>query len=319
MIEDLVETVETLRQRIRDDGSHIGRHEKRTRVSLIDPMLCALGWDVANPRIVEVETKTTDGWADYALLDGNEQPFVFVEAKKLAERDPPIAQVVGYATQENARGANVRYCVCTNGDYWQLLDIRSQQPTVFTTYVSGKNPAKIALSLLGLWRDSLSDGHFHPAVEPVLQKPVSTLDVPAATGTLSPLKEKAAGWTSLDIDFPHTGQPPPSELRLPDGTEKQIANWRHILIETSTWLFLTGALTAQQWREPFGKKYLFSQDGKNPKNDSNFVSGYAIQQGRLYVETSLSNKGMLRYTKQLLIRCGYTPSQVSVRLPSNPQ
>ena len=319
MFEDLVETVQTLRQRIRDDGSHIGRYEKRTRVSLIDPMLCALGWNVANPRIVEVETKTTDGWADYALLDGNGRPFVFVEAKKLEEREPPIAQVVGYATQENTRGANVRYCVCTNGDYWQLLDIRSQQPTVFTAHVSDKNPAKIALSLLGLWRDSLSDGGFRPAVEPVLQKTVSTPDAPAATGAPSPLEEQAAGWTSLDTDFPYTGQSPPSRLRLPDGTEKQIANWRYILIEIATWLFLTGALSAQRWREPFGKKYLFSQDGKNPKNDSNFVSPYAIKEERLYVETSLNNKDMLRYTKQLLVRCGYRPSQVSVRLPSNPQ
>ena len=314
MFEDLVGTIETLQKRIRDDGPHIGRYEKRTRVSLIDPMLCALGWDVADPRIVEVETKTTGGWADYALLDGAGRPFVFVEAKKLEERDPPIAQVVGYATQENTRGANVRYCLCTNGDYWQLLDIRSQQPTIFVTHVARDNTAKSALSLLGLWRASLSDGVFNPAVQPVFQQ---TAPPPSVPESPSHMEQQDVGWTSLDTDFPHTKQPPPSRIRLPDGTEKEIERWRYVLIEVARWLYSTGGLSSERWSEPFGQKYLFSQNGKNPKNGASFTSAEAVKEGHLYIETSLSNRVMLRYTKQLLTRCGYTPSEVLVRLPTH--
>ena len=150
MFDDLTGVIETLRKRVQEFGLHIGVYEKRTRVALIDPLLCALGWDVSDPSAVEVETKTTDGWADYALLGPTRQPLVFIEAKKLNEPQPPIPQVVGYAIQENTKGANVRYCVCTNGDYWLLIDIRSQQPVIMETSIVRENAPKVALKLLGL-------------------------------------------------------------------------------------------------------------------------------------------------------------------------
>ena len=79
----LVQTIETLQKRIKEHGSHIGAYESRTRVTLINPMLSALGWDVDDPSAVEIEPKTDEGWADYALLGSNGKPVIFVEAKKL--------------------------------------------------------------------------------------------------------------------------------------------------------------------------------------------------------------------------------------------
>ncbi len=48
MLDDLVQTIETLKQRVKDHRSDIENYESRTRVTLIDPLLCALGWDVSD-------------------------------------------------------------------------------------------------------------------------------------------------------------------------------------------------------------------------------------------------------------------------------
>ena len=49
MLEDLVKTIEALKNRIKEDRDSIESYESRTRVTLIDPMLGALGWDVSRP------------------------------------------------------------------------------------------------------------------------------------------------------------------------------------------------------------------------------------------------------------------------------
>ena len=168
MLDDLVQTIEMLKARIKKHGDHLGPYEKRTRVALIDPLLCALGWDVSDPDFVEIETRTANSWADYALLDSNRKPNVFVEAKKLADRDAPITQTVGYAVSENiTHGANVRYCASTNGDVWEVYDITAQK-SVMKVSITQDDSAACALKLLGLWRRSLRDNGFNTAVEPLV-------------------------------------------------------------------------------------------------------------------------------------------------------
>ena len=74
MLDNLVRTVEKLRERVRLHRDSIGRFEIRTRASLIDPMLHALGWDVGDPAQVTPELVVKDaesgseGRPDYALL-----------------------------------------------------------------------------------------------------------------------------------------------------------------------------------------------------------------------------------------------------------
>ena len=45
-LDDLKETIEALRERIRAHRPYLEGNETRTRQALIDPMLRALGWDV---------------------------------------------------------------------------------------------------------------------------------------------------------------------------------------------------------------------------------------------------------------------------------
>lgn len=92
--------------------------ELPTRTIFIDPMLQALGWDVMDPDVVELEYPTIDGKSVDYVLKLNGKPVLFIEAKPL--NDPlmdvkSITQVVGYATN-----AGVEWCVLTNGVTYRI-------------------------------------------------------------------------------------------------------------------------------------------------------------------------------------------------------
>ncbi len=74
--------------------------EEATKFTLINPVLHALGWDVAEPNDVQVEFKRKGGTpVDYALLFLRE-PKLFIEAKALGENldNHKVAiQVLSYA------------------------------------------------------------------------------------------------------------------------------------------------------------------------------------------------------------------------------
>ena len=76
------------RKRVEEQGDYIASMEIRTRYTLIDPILQALGWNLDDPSLVQIEYPTTLGAnpsrIEYALLS-NEEPVVLVEAKRLPE------------------------------------------------------------------------------------------------------------------------------------------------------------------------------------------------------------------------------------------
>ena len=160
MLDDLVQTIETLRERIDRYHSELSKNEIRTRAVLIDPMLKALGWDVAVPNLVTVEYEVPLGRADYGLRRGlDNPPVVLVEAKKLNEPlDSHVGQLLNYAL---VRG--VRYGCLTDGNTWELYDVFQQVPLddrkILSVAISSNDePPKVALAMLGLWRRSLKDG-----------------------------------------------------------------------------------------------------------------------------------------------------------------
>ena len=82
---------DAIKKVVRQVGEHgdyiVVTHEMRTRYAVIDPILQALGWDLANPSQVRVEHVVEVSGemkrVDYALLSKGE-PAVLVEAKKLS-------------------------------------------------------------------------------------------------------------------------------------------------------------------------------------------------------------------------------------------
>ncbi len=327
MLDDLVQTIETLQRRIREHREYLGNYESRTRVALIDPMLCALGWDVSDPDAVQIEPRTVNGWADYALLGSNRRPVIFVEAKKLADQDSPIRQTVGYAVSENIENrTNVRYCASTNGDVWEVYDIIAQE-SVMRLALTRDDAAKCALQLLGLWRRSLQDGSFDSAVEPLVESdmdvgsvriarleepsPLQREPTPAAT---QPSASVEIGWTPLTGDFETTGRPAPTAIRFPSGEEREIRNWRGIVSETVTWLHQRGVLTHEERQFRSGpKRYLFNSDGRHP-NGGRFKQPIALGDTGIIVEGNISSYLSVRSTRRLLAHLGQDPSQVYLKL-----
>ncbi len=302
MLEELVQTLEALQKRIKEHRHHIESYESRTRVTLIDPMLCALGWKVSDPTMVEIEPRVSNmGWADYALLGSNGKPVAFVEAKKLADKDSPIAQLVGYVVTENLEnGSNVRYGVSTNGDTWVVCDVWAQKP-VMNCSIAKEDASKCALQLLGLWRRSLSDGSFDLPIEPIIDPQKDLEYEPPEPPPPSP------EWTPLNSEFPTTNCPPPKAIRLPDGSEIGTKYWRDILVETSRWLWKTSRLTPENCQIQVSKKLvLFSADGTHPEGKAFFNP--ATMPGGIVLETSFSARDIVRHTRRLLQEVNLEPS-----------
>ena len=332
MLDDLVQTIETLQRRIREHREYLGNYESRTRVALIDPMLCALGWDVSDPDAVQTEPRTVNGWADYALLGSNRRPVIFVEAKKLADQDSPIRQTVGYAVSENIENrTNVRYCASTNGDVWEVYDITAQE-SVMRVSLTGEDAAKCALKLVGLWRRSLEDGRFDDAVEPLIEPadvaaptpapPAPTPAPPAptpvwqeSTPTVAPLSFPVeTGWMPLNGDFTPAELHAPSATRFPDGERKIRESWPDVLEETAKWLIRSGILTRENCQFSMGpKRYLVNLDGMH-KGGKPFVVPRQVGAG-IVLEAHLDRKQAIRQALRLLNHFNQDPSQIYLKLP----
>ena len=312
MLEDLVQTIEILQKRIKEHKDDIESYESRTRVTLIDPMLCALGWDVSDPTVVEIEPKVSNGWADYALLGSNRKTVVFVEAKKLADKDSPLAQVVSYVVTENIQNnTNVRYCVSTNGDAWVVYDVTAQK-SVMSCSIAKEDTAKCALQFLGLWRRSLSDGVFDPPIEPVIALvDDSGLSVPPG----QPISgQPIVGWTPLSAEFQSKHRPPPTAIKLPNGQEVAIKAWRSILVETALWLYQSSLLTQENCGAAIGaKRLLFSLDGKH-KGGTPFKSPIQIANTGIILEANFSSSDIVMHTRRLLENYDQDSSKLLLKL-----
>ena len=310
MLDELFDTIESIKQRIKEHREDINL-EIQTRITLIDPMLRALGWDVSDPSVVTIEPKTDGGWADYALLDERGRTVVFVEAKKLSERDVPIQQTIGYAISENMQGRSyVRYCAFTNGDRWELYDLTTQSPVMKTSIVS-EETAKCALQLLGLWRASMAGGRHNEAVPPVVYKEPPPDPVPPTPPPPPP------GWTALTGSFTPQGNPAPKSVRFPDGSVAVTKTWLSIVLETAVWLHRTGRLTRENCQlrssdHAVSHQYILSTDGKHP-DSSEFRRPRPIADGIVLNHIGDPKEGIRRAIR-MLRHFGQDPSQVMLQL-----
>ena len=169
MLDELFNTIERLQGRIEKHKDYFcegGQSETRARVALIDPILSALEWDVTDPALVEIEPntkyKSSNYGPDYALLDDKGNRVLFLEAKKLGGKSA-MEQALSYTFTENRHSrTNVQYCGWTNGDVWEIYDIRAEDSVVLELVLSREKAAKCALKFLSLWCRSLRDGVFVP-------------------------------------------------------------------------------------------------------------------------------------------------------------
>ena len=181
-LDELLETIETLRGRIEAHRQLLGENETRTRYALIDPLLVALGWDVSDPVLVVPEYSASGGRADYALLNENGKPAVMVEAKRL-DRPPQdgLLQSITYCVGQ----ATPHFCV-SDGQRWAIYETFRQvavhEKLVTQFDLVQDAPADVCLKALALWRPSVADGNVREGAHPWQLRQALTLLRPKMDG-----------------------------------------------------------------------------------------------------------------------------------------
>ena len=152
--DSLIRAIESVQEAIRRDGRTIGANETRTRNTLIDPLLRALGWD--DPSVVTQEylvrygaLEFEYGVADYAFHPPGQRanPMAFLEAKRMNEdlADEHRNQVFTYALD---KGGSVRQFGLTNGDRWELYGLNEGEPFKIFEFSIKKQSASDCADLL---------------------------------------------------------------------------------------------------------------------------------------------------------------------------
>ena len=215
LLDSLIREVANIRSLISIHRLKFSQSETATRLSLIDPLLRALGWDTADPSRVSVEHDVAGKRIDYVLLGYDGNPVAGVEAKKLHE---PLGEFFDTMVQYSVL-LKAPYFVMTNGNNWQLFtgflnmdDAKKKaeidRHRVFSVSTSSF-PRKFGLKLSSLWRPDFELVPPIPATEMIFW-PASRFPAPR-------------GWTKLtDVDVKG---PKPSAIMFPDGTEKTVMFW----------------------------------------------------------------------------------------------
>ena len=311
-LDDLVRVIETLQQRIRDHGDSLRQNEIRTRVALIDPLLTALGWDVADPGVVMTEYDVRGQRADYALLNASGDPSSFVEAKKLGESlAPHRTQMVNYANM-----SGVPYAGLTDGNNWELYVVFDQKPLddrrILELSIANMPPFRCALTFLMLWKPNLVSGKPVQGYEPVLLGEDEIGHIEEAPSSDSPLKPIDRDWISLAELQSVTGRHAPSTLRFPQGEEKTIEHWWNVPFEIAQWQIRVGRLTVETCPVQIGRtKYLVSV-APNHSNGTPFNQPRELANG-LMLDTPYDTESLMKGAKHLCTRFGVDLESILVK------
>lgn len=320
LLDDLVGTIETLKERISTHGQALRQNETRTRIALIDPMLQALGWDTSDPAIVMTEFPILTGRADYAFLATNGKPVSVLEAKKLGQGlETHNSQMINYALQEG-----VDFAGLTDGDQWHIYDLSKSgalpNRQVLNVSISEAPAHEAALKLLLLWRSNLASGQPVMANGPVLiepteqpSRPVSqapnsmTASVNTATADLA-----SGDWIPLDRIDNVTGMKAPVAINFGDRETRSLRAWWQLLTESAEFLGRNGLLTVEHCPIDAGRGWRFINSGPHTPNGRNFITPKQVSNG-IYMETHLSAKAVVSYSKRLLAHFGTNLETVGLR------
>ena len=247
MFDQLKKEIERQRRLIETEETrdYIRGKEARTRVSLIDPMLRALGWSVADPSQVRLEFECGDNRLDYVLMGEDGTPLAGIEAKRL---DEMLGGVIGKLKADSLALQNrfgAEYYILTDGNLWRLYhgigvtEIDTRKQTMFRVSISDSQTGECALALAQLWRPDFK-----------IVPPLPAGRVRFWPTTQTPVTE---GWVRLS-DWDNIGRKPKARIRFSDGVEHDLKHWNELVEHTANWLFSRGF-------NPDGDKSILSEDG----------------------------------------------------------
>lgn len=311
LLDELIATIETLKQRITDHSNTLRGNETRTRMALIDPLLQVLGWDTADPSLVIPEFNVKGLKADYALMGRPGDPMAILEAKKFGEPlHTHLGQMLNYSNM-----AGIEYAGITDGDCWELYEVfrrgALEDRKLLNLRISESPSYQSALNLLLLWRPNLSSGHAEQAKIPIanpIDDPIDEINPP-----LPDLTE----WVPLAEFDSQKGTNCPTAIRFADGSEHQIHYYYELVIQTIRWLYAKRTLSENDFSNfSTDNWYLFHTTAKHPSGRP-FYSPKRVEGTPLFVEANMSSTASFKHTNNLLEHCGHAPA--GVYLKSNKQ
>ncbi len=310
-LDDLKETIETLRERIQAHRPYLAGYETRTRQALIDPMLRALGWDVEDPNAVELEYGIKRKWADYALMESS-RSIAVIEAKALGKalNDDEKMQALNYA---NMNG--IFYMAVTNGDHWQMFDVFKRVPLdhriLMEFQLTKDEPYACALQALALWRSNLASGKPQEAATPVMPTPEESQPEPSSR---QPSAEPAQSgtWTPLASLKVTRGQPAPTAIQFPNSSPKPLRSWVDLWVSVAEHLVETDKISKGDCpvkTERSRSTYLLHTEPIHPTGRE-FERKRKI--GNLWLDSFIGSTSTWRRSCWLLEKFGVDPTTVHV-------
>lgn len=336
LLDDLVGVIELLKERIATHGDFLRQNEIRTRTALIDPLLAALGWNVADPSAVRPEYNAGNGRADYGLMGANGQLVASIEAKRYGESlENHEKQIFDYAWN-----LQVKYAGLTDGNRWYFLDFSKftdSDRTVLQMSLANTPAHEAALKLLLLWRPNLASGQPVAANAPMTGLPTvpetpatadyappsvaaefspADVSVPASqpfpqAAAPQPSAPNEPGWQRLNAISYQVGDAKPIAVRFDRTAPKTIRNWISVWFETCQWLDGMGRLTSDFYAFPKSKNHLVNKTGQHPSGKKFHVQR-TIRSG-LFVECNYNPQNALKNSLFLLRETGVDPEAVELR------
>ncbi|MDE0659264.1 MAG: hypothetical protein OXI79_06395 [Gammaproteobacteria bacterium] len=328
-MQEILEVVKGVRQRIHDHRSLLGQNEAATRAALIDPLLRVLGWETDNPGLVvpEYSIPSSSSRADYALFrdagaPAHRKPDVIVEAKKLGEQlDSAAAQAVNYCTLDG-----FEHFAVTDGQRWRVYWTRApgalNEKLVAQFDIVSDGAEHATLKALVLWRPAVAQGVIQaaaaplavdgpgsgPGAAPSVSATVSASDIPNAPS--APALPAGAGWTPL-AGLKPPAYSKPAELRMPSGETVAVKSWKSLMIEVTRWLVSQGLL--QPTVEPIkvGARYILARTPEHPSGQGFTAPGHADS---WYVETSYAAGPLVSNTCMIVRHVHADPGEFMVRI-----
>ncbi len=121
--------------------------EQQIRHWIVNPYLVALGWDPHDKKQVFLDypVKGAEGHVDYALLNAEGQPRLFLDVRERTANVSDLGEVA-----QHARGAQVPLVEITNGREFSLWFVEGADPPVPLFVLGAKDLADNSESMLGL-------------------------------------------------------------------------------------------------------------------------------------------------------------------------
>ncbi len=248
----LMQAIRSVEKSARQAESVLMQNESITRAVLIDPLLRALGWDIADLDRVEVEKTKDSRKVDYLLKKPGREVFAIVEAKLLKgiQKDSALDRQIG----DYQRTFAIEQVWVTDGLQWMHYfssNIHAKPHELHLRLDSLLETAEYLLMHLdaahawGLEEDApdnallqrMADLEARLAVlessacEPAPASPPIAVHDPPKTyerPVRLPASQGDGKWLLLNNCGDLTGSKP-AKVRLPDGTEKDVKEWVDVL------------------------------------------------------------------------------------------